>query len=91
MLYARLADVRYIITSTESVPSSPIHICTLIVLQAVVDRDVLAAEGAAGGQGLRDVGGNVMNAIREMLQNIEFAPPERDDENEQDPPPQNWD
>lgn len=59
--------------------------------QAVVDRDALEAHGAAGAPGLRDVGGNVMNAIREMLNNIEFVPPERDDEHEDDPEPQNWD
>ena len=57
-----------------------------------MDRDALEAQGAAAGAaGLRDVGGNVMNAIRELLNNIEFAPPERDDEHEDDPPPQNWD
>lgn len=47
------------------------------------------APGAAGG-GLRNVQANFMNAVREMLNNIELVAPERDNE-EEDPPAQDWD
>lgn len=51
--------------------------------------DEEAAAAAADGPALRNAGANLMDAVREMLNNIELAPAERDDEDA--PPPQDWD
>ncbi|XP_067928333.1 ribosome quality control complex subunit TCF25-like [Watersipora subatra] len=41
-------------------------------------------DGAGGGA-------NLIDAVRDMLRNIELAPPERDDGEDEAPPPQDWD
>ena len=45
----------------------------------------MAEEGEEGA-----AGGNIMDAVRDILNNIELAAPERDD-GEDAPPPQEWD
>ncbi|KAF6025519.1 TCF25 [Bugula neritina] len=49
-------------------------------------------DGAAGGAGnLRRAGAGLINAVRELLNNIELVGPERDDEDAQLPPNDEWD
>lgn len=47
-------------------------------------------EGGAGG-GVRAGVGNLMNAVRQLLNNIELAPAPRDNEGDEDQPQQDWD
>ena len=54
------------------------------------EADIGAERGAGGAQALRAEVGNLMNAVRGMLNNIELAPAPRDNEVEDDPP-QDWD